>query len=138
MVLRNKHVFKFAYHLIKRLLHLSAAHVSLFTAINLPVALFIIIIKFTILQILSTMKKLFTALLILLITKAFSQNVGIGISTPLAKLHVNIADSGVAIFQNTQTLANTSSASKPAPKNIQFDITLDINLAVHHFMKKNY
>ncbi|HEV8083617.1 MAG TPA: hypothetical protein VGP55_10465 [Chitinophagaceae bacterium] len=50
------------------------------------------------------MKKLFTALLILLMTKAFSQNVGIGISTPLAKLHVNSADSGVAIFQNTQTL----------------------------------
>ena len=51
------------------------------------------------------MNRLITLLFMIWSFNSFAQNVGVGINNPLAKLHVYSADSGVAIFQNAQSLA---------------------------------
>ena len=53
------------------------------------------------------MKNLLTLIIVFLSTNLSAQNIGIGTSSPLAKLHVIAGDSGVAYFQN-QTLLGTN------------------------------
>src|SRR5438067_3305150 len=59
------------------------------------------------------MKKviLILAVMVIISNNLFSQNVGIGISIPLMRLHVSKTDSAVALFENTQLLnTNVSNA----------------------------
>jgi hypothetical protein len=51
------------------------------------------------------MKQFFTIIIIFFTTNALAQNVGIGNTIPLMRLHVTKADSAVALFENTQNLS---------------------------------